>query len=271
MISASGIGVSWQGDQNQACAEKWAQDLNIPLICEAQSLDVGGSSIPFYQLNVSDERLELWVRTNRTTSKLCVDFVKGTLGYRRRHGGGLKQLIARAVGLKHPREKVTIFDATAGLGKDAFILAALGCHVRMFERSKIIAALLKDGLTRAALELTLTPIIQRMSLIQEDARTILSALSKVEMPDVIYLDPMFPLDRKRALNKIEMRMLRDIVGGDSDGESLLWVALQTPCRRVVVKRLIGDLPIGGIAPSFVVEGQSNRYDVYMKADDMIDR
>src|SRR5690606_23122611 len=97
------------------------------------------------------------------------DFVEGALAYRRLHGGGRGQPVARAVGLK-PGIYPKVLDATAGLGRDAFVLAALGCEVVMLERSPIIAALLDDALARAALESEVAPIVARMTLIQADAR-----------------------------------------------------------------------------------------------------
>ncbi len=38
-----------------------------------------------------------------------------------------------------------VVDATAGLGRDAFVLASVGCRVRMLERNPVVAALLDDG------------------------------------------------------------------------------------------------------------------------------
>jgi 16S rRNA (guanine1516-N2)-methyltransferase len=35
-----------------------------------------------------------------------------------------------------------------GLGKDAFVLASLGCRVTLVERNPVVHALLRDGLDR---------------------------------------------------------------------------------------------------------------------------
>ena len=43
----------------------------------------------------------------------------------------------------------SIIDATAGLGRDAFLLAALGSKVTLIERSNIMHALLADGMNAA--------------------------------------------------------------------------------------------------------------------------
>src|SRR5690606_10328681 len=79
---------------------------------------------------------------------IFVDFLKGPLAHRRCYGGGRGQMISRAVGLRN-KPFLTVVDVTAGLGKDAFILATLGCDVVMVERNPIMGALLRDGLTRA--------------------------------------------------------------------------------------------------------------------------
>ena len=42
-------------------------------------------------------------------------------------------MLGRAVGLKADR-KPLIWDATGGLGRDAFVLADLGCEVTLCER-----------------------------------------------------------------------------------------------------------------------------------------
>lgn len=198
------------------------------------------------------------------THPLVVEFVRGELGYRRVKGGGKNQLIARAVGLKKYKLPLVVFDATAGLGKDSFILAALGCTVTLVERSPVIGALLQDGLNRALQDKIVAPIAGRMNLIIEDAQKVLARLSNDAYPDVIYIDPMFPLEEKSALNKIEMRMIRDLVGDDLDSPLLFSQALICAKKRVVVKRPRHAKTINALTPSFVVAGKANRYDVYLK-------
>ena len=53
-------------------------------------------------------------------------------------GGGKGQDIAKAVGL-NKGVKPSVLDATGGLGRDAFVLASLGCNVTMIERSPVVA------------------------------------------------------------------------------------------------------------------------------------
>jgi len=193
---------------------------------------------------------------------LYADFLQGPLGYRRQHGAGLKQAIAVAVGLKNRNQKLSILDVTAGLGRDAFILATMGCHVHLIERSPVIAELLLDGLERARKDPAVAPIIHNMKVLIMDAMTFLRNLKETELPDIIYLDPMFPERGKSALNKIEMRIIREIVGDDLDAEALFVLALTKAKKRVVVKRPKLAPPLSNYPPNFVVKGKSNRYDVY---------
>jgi len=100
---------------------------------------------------------------------LRVDFVNGPVAHRLRFGGGRGQDIAKAMGLRAGKTP-TIVDATAGLGRDSFLLASLGAQVTMIERSAKMHALLADGMARAAQEGgDFADIIGRMTLLHGDA------------------------------------------------------------------------------------------------------
>jgi 16S rRNA (guanine1516-N2)-methyltransferase len=187
--------------------------------------------------------------------------------YRRIKGGGRNQLIAKAVGLK-PNVSPVVYDATAGLGKDAFVLASLGCHVFMAERNPWVRLLLEDGLRRAAIVAENKPelklIIERLKLVGTDAEELFE-LTLTNPPEVIYLDPMFPHPEKRALVKKDMQMLQHLVGEDGDAENLLDRALSIEVERVVVKRPRTDESIASKQASYVLEGKRNRYDIYLQS------
>ncbi len=212
--------------------------------------------LPFL-LYLTTKRLELRDMTTKM-GPVYVDFVSGALAYRRHYGGGRNQALAKAIGLKHASNP-TVLDATAGLGRDAFILAHLGCHVQMIERSPVVAALLHDGLQRAEQDIKIGPLIkERLQLIHHDAQQWL--LSKKPQPDVIYLDPMYPHRKKSALVKKEMRLFRAIVGEDLDAPALLKAALACAPRRVVVKRPKWAPSLE--KPKFCIESEKTRFDVY---------
>ncbi len=215
-----------------------------------------------FLLTYTTERLELWKMGRGAAGPIYVDFVGGPFGYRRLHGGGRTQHLARAVGLQRAA-KLSILDATAGLGRDAFMLATLGCRVLMLERSPISHALLADGLKRASLDRLLSKVTnERLALRCEDAIQYLACLPAHRRPDVIYLDPMFPKSSRSALNKKEMRLLREVAGDDEDAPELLALSLLAASRRVVVKRPYSAPPIEGLPPDVQIRGTATRYDVY---------
>lgn len=198
--------------------------------------------------------LELHDRDNHF-KPLSVDFVEGKLNHRRIFPG--KELIAKAVGLKKnylPR----VIDATAGLGRDAFILASLGCQVSLIERSTMIFQLLADGLQRAEQAESTREIALRMSLYEGEARDFFSQIEA----DVIYCDPMYPERKKSALVKKEMRILQAINGADEDSAILLRAALAANVKRVVVKRPKGAENLAELVPNFSYNGKHTRFDVY---------
>lgn len=227
---------------------------------------------PRYKLIHTGKRLELQDTLDKRSKPIYVDFLHGPLAHRRKYGGGRGQLIARAMGLSRrsrgrpcvcPSEAgspLHILDATAGLGRDAFVLACLGCKMHLLERSPIIAALLADGLKRAQADPEFADI--DMQLTVTDAITYLKTCKRKY--DVIYLDPMFPTRTKSALVKKEMRILRDLVGEDIDATKLLELALKNATKRVVVKRPKLAPTIPGPAPTLKFVGKSSRFDVYIQ-------
>jgi 16S rRNA (guanine1516-N2)-methyltransferase len=155
-----------------------------------------------------------------------------------------------------------IIDATAGLGGDAFDFASAGSHVIMLERSAVIAALLEDGLRRAALDPRIAAVAARMTLKQGDALELLPALAPA---DVVYLDPMFQLTAPQAGKRKAMRIFHELVGPDPDADSLLEAARAAAVRRVVVKRARRAPWLAGVRPSGSLEGRTVRFDLYAPA------
>lgn len=216
-----------------------------------------------FALVLTDTRLELRKLDEPKLGGVYVDFVEGAVAHRRKFGGGRGQSIAKAVGLKSGAMP-TVVDATAGLGRDAFVLASLGCKVTLIERSPVVAALLQDGLARAAQDPEIGSwVSERMHLLQGPAVDNLLALS--ERPEVIYLDPMFPHKQKSALVKKEMRVFQSLVGPDLDADALLPAALKMANKRVVVKRPAYAGWLNEHKPSMAIETKGNRFDVYVMA------
>ncbi len=213
---------------------------------------------------VTETHLELRENTskaNKTLRPLLVDFVCGKSGYRRLHNCTIKQPLARAVGIK-PGFRPSVLDGTAGLGSDGFVLACLGCNVTLVERSGVLGALIEDGLRRAMLDDAVGKIVkERISLKIADTKEALESLSS--KPYCVYLDPMYPQREKSALNKMQMRILRMLVGDDLDSAPLLQCSLAHATNRVVVKRPKSAPALGGRLPSHQISMKNHRFDVYL--------
>lgn len=206
------------------------------------------------------QHLELRKRDEPKLGGIYVDFVSGTMAHRRRFGGGRGEAVAKAVGIKKDYLP-TIVDATAGLGRDAFVLASLGCHVRMLERHPVVAALLDDGLQRGYQDEEIGGWLrERMTLLHASSITTLTDITP--QPDVVYLDPMYPHKQKSALVKKEMRVFQSLVGADEDADNLLSPARALAKRRVVVKRPDYAEPLAGIAASAAITTKNHRFDIY---------
>lgn len=204
-------------------------------------------------------RVQLRSLSKNAPGAVCVDFIEGPLAARAKKSSIKTEAVARAVGLrKHPG--LTVLDATAGLGRDAFILAHLGCNVTMLESSPVVAALLADGIARAAGRVD---ALSRMVLSQTDAVQYMR--SHQVAFDVVYLDPMFPAKPKKALVKKEMQLLQEIVSGVCDERALFDAAYACAVNRIVVKRARLSQILVGEKPNFTYEGRSSRFDVYIKS------
>ena len=100
-----------------------------------------------------------------------------------------------------------------------------------------------------------------MTLVLGDSKINLLANSKKF--HTVYLDPMYPHRTSSALNKQEMRVIRDLVGDDTDDDKLLELAFTTAQNRVVVKRPKRAEKLSDRIPSFVISMKNSRYDVYL--------
>lgn len=219
-------------------------------------------------LHFTDDIVSLVQRDGKKFVKVNASFSEGGAAHRRQYGGGKGQMIAKAVGLSS-KNIPSVFDATAGLGRDAFVLATLGCKVTMMERSPVVRALLANGLKHAehdAIEQDdkeLLDILMRMELCEgNSAHEMQNLIEDKKCYDVVYLDPMFPERKKSALVKKEMRMFHYVVGEDEDADFLLEAAIALAEYRVVVKRPKQAPFLDGRAPSYQLKGKSSRFDIY---------
>lgn len=213
-----------------------------------------------YLLLVDEKEVAIAKTGKSAPAPVVVNFTQGAVAHRRKYGGGKNQDIAKAIGI-NKKTGLTVLDATAGLGRDAFVLASLGCHVRLFERVPFVRVLLQSGLEQAALDEEIHSIATRMILADESLMAYQQ--SGGAKADVIYLDPMYPHSDKSAAVKKEMAFFRDLIGHDDDADKLLPIALSLAEYRVVVKRPKLAPYLNNQQPTYQLQGKSGRFDIYV--------
>ncbi len=235
-------------------AEEISNKLGLPIISERISKPL--------VIEVSNNLIALTYTAPKSPGATLVDFVGGKMGYRSKNSGFKDQDIIKACGIKKGM-RPSILDATAGLGRDGFVLAGTGCKVTMVERNPIIALLLEDGIRRALAAPETADAAANISAHNMDSTEFINSINDPDRPEVIYLDPMYPHRTKSSLVKKEMRALRDVVGDDFDSDGLLIAALKKASKRVVVKRPKGAEYLADKKPSMSFDGKSTRFDVYL--------
>lgn len=242
--SPSTLVVAPDSDAERPVARRLAQTLGV-------ACDERGRAAAPLRLVVADHHLELIDADTGARLRVCHSAAELR---RFRAGGPGGDPLRRAAG-PLPRR---VADATAGLGRDAVHLAALGYVVIAIERNRVASALAEDGLRRAREEQLLPEDNPQWHC--GDARALLPALDPA--PDTIYLDPMFPPKRKKsAAARKEMRLLRLLGADGEDAAALFAVACACARERVVVKRPLDAEPLAP-APTAVYRGKLVRYDVY---------
>ncbi len=167
-----------------------------------------------------------------------------------------KEPLAKALGIKSPGQS-HIWDLTCGSGKDSILLLKFGARVTAFERNPTVAALLllaKRNFNSSSLNVVFGEGSDHLDRLEED------------MPTAIYYDPMYPDEgkKKSALPRKEMQIFRDLVGKDSDEESVYEWVKKSGVKRFVVKRGVKS-PTLKAKPSAQYIGKSARYDLYIFA------
>ena len=179
------------------------------------------------------------------------------------------ELLVRAARIKQAEGPLRAVDATAGFGEDAFLLAAAGFEVTLYETDTVIAALLRDALARAVHDASLAPIVARMHFIEGDSIAAMRALAadraagadEAPMVDVVYLDPMFPERRKSAAVKKKFQLLHHLERPCADEAELLAAARAVRPRKIVIKRPVKGYDLAGVKPAYRLSGKAVRYDV----------
>lgn len=264
------ISITYSSDKQKDEAINFSEKHGYPC------LPIGEITDSLY-LNYTDDRTELCDKEKNIC--IHIDFISGNLAHRQKYGGGRGQSIAKAIGLKQGTPPPSVLDATAGLAKDAYVLACLGCSMTLIERSPIIVELIKDAIHRATEDEDFQTILKKgFNVVNQSSINYLTELSNNEQhkdsqpdvvnpyiiyPEVIYLDPMYPDKKKSASVKKNMQILQKLLGKDEDTQELLNAALKVARKRVVVKRPKGAESLTKLKPTYVVESKKTRYDVYI--------
>lgn len=206
-----------------------------------------------FQLYSEENILKLKDLQRPKFKPIYVDFLEMERALKRQAGIGKNQLIAKAIGFKKPG--LTVLDVTLGLAKDAFMFYFLGCKVIGVEKSEPIFSLVENALERSNLD------HKRISFFLNDSKNFLLNLKPDSLPDVIYLDPMYPEKISGAAPKGEMQLMRDLIGTTTDDKEILTLSLARARLRVVIKRPPkAEVLAGPLIHSY--KGKAVRYDAY---------
>ncbi len=234
-------------DADEQHARQIASHLDIQLVSSMPPLDCDDTFLHLSARGLSLERGEL---------SICPDF--SLLLPRLAPGKLHRELVVRAAKLKGQCDDPLAIDATAGLGEDALFLAAYGYTVHLYERDPVIAALLRDAISRAVADPDIAEYARRMLVFEQDSIEAMEHLDR--RPDIIYLDPMFPERKKSAAVKKKFQLLHEIESSAQDEEELLNAALRVNPRKIIIKRPLKGPQLAGYKPSYALLGKAVRFD-----------
>ena len=241
----------------QARAKSVAKKLNLEFVAIADDLDSGVA------LGIDTDRSWLQRLQSPRLGPVYIDFSAADMVYRRKSGHN--EPLGRAIGVKGDK-RPNVFDATAGLGRDAFVLADLGCSVTLSEQSAPLCYLLEQarGLALMSANDKVVEAVSRMRVLRGDSRH-----QAVEGFDVIYIDPMFPERGKTAAVKKDLATVQALHAHSSVAnapEDLVVWAMAQPVERVVIKRPVKAPVLETVKPSHSITGKTVRFDVMVKPE-----
>ena len=196
---------------------------------------------------------------------LVPDPLQQLLQQRRTGGSDPKSPIMRAVTINGKSIGEThLLDATGGLGVDAFMFAAAGFKVTLLEKNVLVYALLVDAVQRAKQVPQLKSIMKRISLHHCDSMDWFASHANQEgAPDVIYLDPMYPIESKMsAAPKKGMAIARALTGKVDRADDLVRAAVMCAKENVVLKRPYYSVESIGTLNAF--KSRSLRFEVFTR-------
>ena len=267
-------------------AEALAASLGLVLVTPQQSELINDSFKLFYRdglwrAQLANGKANTKTKTtNKTTNKtyVAIDFTDSKMRSRIKPGNLAGEYVVRAVlGRKKAAQTLTVVDATAGFGQDAFLLAAAGCQVTMIEQLPLLEFLLRQALaidTQGNSEVR--EVLTRLQLQSGNSIDVMRNWQQAR-PDIVYLDPMYAQPemgaaglKKSAAVKKNMAFLQLLSAGyahqhgeaDLYGNGMLTVALTLALRKVIVKRAPNADWLDNIKPASSITGKAARFDIY---------
>lgn len=229
----------------------WAEGLTLVLGTRAELCSGSGAA--------ADPALKPRLR-KPDAPPFFIDLSAKQLRWRIEHPGA--EALAKAC-LHHLPESPLVWDASAGLGRDALLLAARGAQVVMHERHPAVYLMLLDALLRVQ-----EAQIYSFPLPRLIYGTVLECAGQTDQrPQVIYYDPMFPQRRKSALVKKEMQVFHQLVGKDEDVLETVAGLSRICTRRLVIKRPVDAAPLctDKLQPAYQIDGGGCRFDCCLPA------
>ena len=206
-------------------------------------------------LEVSAKGLSFFHPKARSSKKLRIDFNSGRIQWRIKRANHEK-LIKKALGKRET--SLNILDCSAGLLQDGLLFLTLGHNVTALEQSKILFYLLKDGISRSENQ----SIFEKFNLINTTAY---KYIDKASAYDVIYFDPMYPINKKNALSSGQLEYIARILEVEmiNNHPQKDFACLQSSFKKkIIVKRPIKSEPFSKNI-NYQVFGKTTRFDVYV--------
>ena len=191
---------------------------------------------------------------------LSFDFLRGRL-FNRLKRIEHESLIKKAIGKS--KEKLKIFDATAGSLIDTIIFLKLGHKVVACEQSKILIKLLNDAIQRAREEYG---FFENLTLINEDSANVIELHQD---SDIFYFDPMFNKTKRNLKRSGTLQKISHILNGEKledTSKGIFRYVQKSNYKKIIVKRPINSKPLDEMI-NYQVKGKAIRFDIYIKNTD----
>ncbi|MBT5827854.1 MAG: class I SAM-dependent methyltransferase [Alphaproteobacteria bacterium] len=181
-----------------------------------------------HEIKLIEIEHKLYLHDVTENLKINIDFVKFCNSNR---GKSLKKEgLVKALG--KISDDMHIYDLTAGLGRDAMVMALLGHQVTMLEQNKLLYEMLsaaQHDLANSAYQ----DVAKNLTLLNQDSKEFCANLTYCKT-NIFYLDPMFPMRSKSAKVKKELQILQKICATENKLEN--FIELVKSKGKVVLKR-----------------------------------